>query len=203
MAIYENDGTAIHELGRVLDHDGTANHRLAKVYDHDGTANHLIYSAEEWLIKDGVGGEEFSFVVRQVGGSSSSAWGVHSSSKVDYNTLKISCSTNEWQKAGNIYTNRELIDLTGYDSITVRWSYSSGSSERRVLIGVTQSLEVKSDYNAFTKAAVKHQNTQFSSGGGEFTLDVSEITGEHYVYIGIGCGYSMNATVYFTELHLH
>lgn len=203
MPIINFGGTAQADIGKLYVFDGTDFDQIGKVYGFNGTDNDLIYSAEEWLFKEGVGGENFKFIVRQVDGSSSIAWGAHSASKVDYNTLKITCSTNQWQKAGNIYTNGELIDLTGYNSITVRWSYSSGSSERRVLIGVTQSLEVKSDYNAFVKAAVKHQNTQFSSGGGEFTLDVSDITGEHYVYIGTGCGYSMNATVYFTELHLH
>lgn len=46
MAIYDNDGTANYEIGKLYDDDGTANHQIGKAYDHNGTAASLIYSAE-------------------------------------------------------------------------------------------------------------------------------------------------------------
>lgn len=47
MAIYDNDGTANYEIGKLYDNDGTANHQIGAVYDFDGTANALIYTAEQ------------------------------------------------------------------------------------------------------------------------------------------------------------
>lgn len=47
MAIYDNDGTANYEIGKLYDNDGTANHQIGAVYDFDGTANFLIYTAEQ------------------------------------------------------------------------------------------------------------------------------------------------------------
>jgi len=50
MAIYDNDGTAFCEIGKVYDNDGTADAQIGKVYDNDGTADSLVYSAEEVVI---------------------------------------------------------------------------------------------------------------------------------------------------------
>lgn len=55
MPIYDNDGTASYQIGKVYDHDGTAAHQIGKVYDHDGTANYLIYSADPKILLDSTG----------------------------------------------------------------------------------------------------------------------------------------------------
>ena len=47
MPMYDWNGTASSELGKVYDWDGTTSYQLGKGYDWDGTANNLIYSAEE------------------------------------------------------------------------------------------------------------------------------------------------------------
>lgn len=52
MAIYDNDGTATHEIARLYDNDGTGTHQAGTVYDNDGTANHLIYKSE-FVLLDG------------------------------------------------------------------------------------------------------------------------------------------------------
>lgn len=49
MPIYDNDGTASYEIGKLFDNDGTASYQIGKVYDNDGTTNSLIYSAEQAL----------------------------------------------------------------------------------------------------------------------------------------------------------
>lgn len=46
MPIYDNDGTAKVEVGKLYDNDGTANHQIGKAYDHDGTAASLVYSGD-------------------------------------------------------------------------------------------------------------------------------------------------------------
>lgn len=45
MAIYDNDGTASREIGKLYDHNGSANTQIGKVYDHNGSANSLIYTS--------------------------------------------------------------------------------------------------------------------------------------------------------------
>lgn len=44
MPIYDNDGTANREIGKLYDHNGSANTQIGKVYDNNGSANSLIYS---------------------------------------------------------------------------------------------------------------------------------------------------------------
>lgn len=45
MAIYDNDGTASREIGKLYDHNGSANTQIGKVYDNNGSANSLIYTS--------------------------------------------------------------------------------------------------------------------------------------------------------------
>ncbi len=47
MAIYDNNGTASAEIGKLYDNNGTASVQISKVYDNNGTANSLLYSAAE------------------------------------------------------------------------------------------------------------------------------------------------------------
>ena len=46
MAIFDNDGTALCEAGKMYDSDGTADFQIGKAYDNDGTVDSLIYTAE-------------------------------------------------------------------------------------------------------------------------------------------------------------
>lgn len=43
--IYDWDGTANNEIGKLYDWDGTTNNQIGKVWDNDGTTNNLIYTA--------------------------------------------------------------------------------------------------------------------------------------------------------------
>lgn len=54
MAIYDNNGTTNAELGKLYDNNGTTNTQLGKLYDNNGTTSSLLYSAEEYLLQDGV-----------------------------------------------------------------------------------------------------------------------------------------------------
>lgn len=44
MPIYDNDGTANREIGKLYDYNGSANTQIGKVYDNNGTTNSLIYN---------------------------------------------------------------------------------------------------------------------------------------------------------------
>lgn len=45
MAVYDNNGTANAEIGKLYDDDGTTNYQIGKVYDNDGTTDSLIYTS--------------------------------------------------------------------------------------------------------------------------------------------------------------
>ena len=43
MPIYDNDGTANREIGKLYDNNGSANTQIGKVYDNNGNVNSLVY----------------------------------------------------------------------------------------------------------------------------------------------------------------
>lgn len=45
MPIYDHDGSARTEIGKLYDYNGSAAAQIDKVYDYDGSANHLIYQS--------------------------------------------------------------------------------------------------------------------------------------------------------------
>lgn len=45
MPIYDHDGTASREIGKLWDNDGTSSHQIGKAWDNDGTASHPLYSS--------------------------------------------------------------------------------------------------------------------------------------------------------------
>lgn len=45
MPIYDNDGTANREIGKIYDNDGYINREINTVYDNDGSANRLIFQS--------------------------------------------------------------------------------------------------------------------------------------------------------------
>ncbi|MEG2678282.1 MAG: hypothetical protein RR933_09180 [Oscillospiraceae bacterium] len=53
MAIYDFDGTASRELGKLYDNDGTTSRKIGKVFDSDGAANKVIYKDELLLYDNG------------------------------------------------------------------------------------------------------------------------------------------------------
>lgn len=46
MPIYDNDGTAQREIGKLYDNNGSVSTQIGKVYDNNGSASTLIYTAE-------------------------------------------------------------------------------------------------------------------------------------------------------------
>lgn len=72
MPIYDNDGTANYQIGKLYDSDGTNKYQIGKVYDNDGTTNSLIYSAEVNALADmtftwaGTGGAQVTQTVSQL-----------------------------------------------------------------------------------------------------------------------------------------
>jgi len=207
MPIQDWDGSASHEIGKVYDYDGTTIHPIGKVHDYDGTTSSLIYSAESWLLKEGVGGESFSNIVTNAGCSSSCDFTVHDYSQVSYKTLNIYCTANNYQYANNAYSNKILYDLTNYKYLSAKWSNTNGTGTMEFWIGVTDNLTndgTDSRWFNFRDASLaynyySHAAANFS---GEVLLDISQITGSHYLWIGTATSYNTWLNVYFTELHL-
>lgn len=45
MPIYDHDGTASREIGKLWDNDGTSSHQIGRAWDNDGTASYPLYSS--------------------------------------------------------------------------------------------------------------------------------------------------------------
>lgn len=175
--------------------------KVSQVYLPDGWVPMELVS---YIFKEGNGIETFVKIVVQTGCSSSVKYEQNSASTVPYKTLNITCTANQYQWSSSAYSDKVLYDLTDYKYLTVRWSASTGSTSKNVFCGVTDAITA-TNFNTF-----KSNSLAYGSGdnfthktGGERTLDISAITGSHYIYLGAAGDYSTSFTIYFTEMLLH
>ena len=163
MPIYDNDGTTSHEIGQLYDNNGSANAQIGKVYDNNGTANSLIY---EDAVKFYPG---YSVQGAQSSGSYGSFY------------ANSSNSNGGW---GRAYIT---VNLTGISKLKITYTYSS-QTYTYLFIGVcTNWNEVPSLMKQYgyikSSAVLKIDNTTKSATNATATLDVSGLSGNHYVGI--------------------
>lgn len=123
MAIYDNDGTANYEIGKLYDNDGTANHQIGKVYDRDGTANSLIYNAETVLYDGGmvVPFEDFGYVSNGTYVyTTRTDNGTNLFAKTQYNV-----GGDGFYEGYATWRTRQVIDLSQYGAITIKAKVST------------------------------------------------------------------------------
>lgn len=203
MPIYDNDGTANREIGKLYDHNGSANTQIGKVYDNNGSANSLIYSSELILIGNN---RTYTSGWSAIGGPYA---GYGSVTDNGTNVLQYSTPTS-WGNAagsGNART-AALIDLTGFSTLyftTREFWYAQygrvglsradkngqsglGNNDRIIDNG---SVYKTDRYTAFTSA-------------GTYSINVSDLNGNYYIYLGlIAVGNSSNGTahVYYENMY--
>lgn len=164
MPIYDYDGTANNEIGRVYDNDGTANHQIGKVYDNDGTANSLIYSAD---------GNVFPDMAWTGGGAND---GTVTTSSLQVILPEGSSKTNSSCRTAS------KVDLTNYSKLTFvvsQFNKGSGSGTPQFSLGIDSDTTTHA-HDSFYKY-VKVTKT------GTYTLDVSGVSGSYYVAIAVWC----------------
>lgn len=108
MPIYDNDGTANHEIGKLYDYNGSANTQIGKVYDNNGTTNSLIYSAEVYGWNGGNTGYTVNPRTYNEGYAYTSTFQVGSN------------PTSHSRAAALAWVN---LDFTGFSTLTITYSY--------------------------------------------------------------------------------
>ena len=178
MAIYDNDGTIDYELGRVYDNDGTADYQIGKVYDNDGTTNSLAYSAEVPLYNRG------DLCTDITGGWSTSKYsadgwhttGISMSKAAE--SLNTTLAKDDNNMCGSFFTTNK-VDLTGYSKLCVEATVTANSTARTPF-----------RYGAYTAkptADSRGTHAKYASSttvtNGVLEVDISEITGPHYIVL--------------------
>ncbi len=120
MAIYDDDGTATREIGKLYDNDGTTTYQIGKAYDNDGTNSYLVYSAEEIILNN----NDYATAITggYVGGNKPN--GAYQDGLLVNTGVELPV-TAYIQKT--MWTNNK-IDLTGYSKMTVTYTVSNSYS---------------------------------------------------------------------------
>lgn len=162
MPIYDYDGTANNEIGRVYDNDGTANHQIGKVYDNDGTANSLIYSAD---------GNVFPDMAWTGGGANDGT--------VTSSSLTVELPAGQGYTNSKCYTSSK-VDLTNYSKlIFVVSSFSGKGGNEEFSVGIDTDTTTHNHSSYYKYLAVTKTGT--------YTLDISSVTGSYYIAISVWC----------------
>ena len=120
MAIYDNDGTATREIGKLYDNDGTTSYQIGKAYDNDGTNSYLIYTAnapETATIlnySDQVSGITGGWKFGNKGG-----YAYHQGWVSGDNAWVMRYSGSNWSGAGWMETNSKIY-ISGYSKLRLK-----------------------------------------------------------------------------------
>lgn len=113
---------------------------------------------------------------------------VHTAASFEPGHIKIAMTGN-WNSA---YRPTNKADLSDYSTIRMKGTVSGGGSSYGIQLAVWS-----------TKAETVLANTNFTQNGSiDITLDISGITGTHYVGIRYSGGNSINYTALITEIRL-
>ena len=186
MAIFDNDGTSNHEIGKLYDNDGTSSHQIGKVYDNDGTNSYLVYSAEEaYLSSNGLGG---------------GVTGTHLKGNLNSNTnytiptftnnkIVVDCAVPPNNQGQSWFALTPKINLTNIKTLTFTVYWDKQSYGAFMYLGVSSSLPTgyynnnNSPQGFFTKSSgYQYLNGNFAAGTTTtMTVDVSSLSGSYYI----------------------
>lgn len=178
MAIYDDNGTAKTEIGKVYDNDGTTGYQIGKVYDSDGTTNSLIYQAN-YVVVDSATGE------------ANGSW-----TKVTYNDVTSSFSlTNKalilkGAAGGDYYyvINKTPINASEYTKAYVTFSSvipDNPPNPYNPFIGLTASSQPSFNLDS-TSTVTKYTLPQgTTTNTTTYTFNISNISGNVYPIVFI------------------
>lgn len=170
MPVYDNDGTANREIGKLYDHNGTTSTQIGKVYDNNGTTNSLIYSAEEYGWNYGNTG--YAVSTRVVGNGS-------------VNTGTFTAYANAPTVTSRSYALAWVtLNFTGYNTLTINYTYYDGPYTGGFVGYGTNfnSMELSSSAAfAVNSATTPYENDKFVSGTLTWTANIASVTGNRHV----------------------
>ena len=172
MALQDWDGTTAHDIFSLQDWDGTAAHNIYRVEDFDGMAAHDI-----WLSERNILAEKW----REYKSYSSVGAITQNGNKVAY---------VEWDATGGYVSIYIKVNFSDYKSLKVT---CSGSGSYNILsFGITDGPT-----NQYPKWILQ-------KGGGNNinineTIDISNITGEHYLCLHCYAGSIYGSTTTLSQ----
>lgn len=210
MAIYDNDGTANYEIGKLYDNDGTANHQIGKVYDFDGTVNSLIYTGTpEYLYKDGdqctsdTGGWQVAtggiyWYWGNIAEDNNDIWDEsHTSRSATFADSYVELTT-AGSYTGTVIKTNNLIDCSGISRLTFSFNVTQyPGAYTTAYQSVHCSVVDDGATPVYEKSAGWAMN---ASGNQTLTLDVSGLNGSYYIYFGLASGNGYSSTIHLTSV---
>lgn len=175
MALYDNNGTASTQIGKVYDNNGTTNTQIGKIYDNNGTTSSLIYTADQTFFNgttacDYTGG----WAGKCVTGTS-----------VAFTTSGASLSMQQTNyadtTAAKIISNNPIA-ISG--ASTLKFTYSATRAGNGVFtFGITT---VTTDWDVYDTATNLTKYYRISAGGsGTASVNISGISGSYYIRMSV------------------
>lgn len=179
MPIYDNDGTANREIGKLYDNNGSANTQIGKVYDNNGSANSLIYQSE-LIIYPGSG------------------WSVSKSSNSSASNNGSTYNLTASKDGGWCYIYQWL-DVTPYSTLTITLS-STRQMYAFLNMGLYPSLPSETG-----DSPAKLAGQGFAPGpnnmnyAGTYTYNISGINRGCYAVVHVYAGSALSSTANLTS----
>ena len=186
MAIYENDGTANYEIGKLYDNDGTTSYQIGKVYDNNGTTNSLLYQDSLTVVD----------IANDVVNTSWS-WNVG-------NWLTVTKQSNGLRFYR--YTYNAIVaaacttgyDLTPYSKMVVKVvkfnapnAIAQYGEQYASYVGVSTNTGNLGNQSTRPQTSTLFTKYKQLTGTGTFEVDISSLSGTHYIKLML-CAWGQN-----------
>lgn len=179
MAVYDNNGTANAEIGKLYDDDGTTNYQIGKVYDNNGTTDSLIYQNEEILYN---AGNECTAITGGWSGAATTGGSFHTgtiSAGKGSSSLNITFSQDNDNICYTFYTNN-TVNLTGYDKLCFQVTTTS-SNKVGSFVGGASTAKSNGMYENQGHYKATVGSPASSSYSGVLTANISGLSGAYYI----------------------
>lgn len=203
MPIKDANGTTYTDIKQILDANGTTYTNIAKVLDANGTTYSLIYSSDTIII-----GNDKTYT---------SGWTKLSNGYVRSGTLTDNTSSITQKTSSGSYGNHTggvearstaTIDFTGFSTLYFTISnYTNGSKGRVGVSTIAQTGNGLNNYDIIENNTVLYKTTRNKTftGNGTFSINISDLSGDYYIYLGLIATYSSGnpvGSVVYSNMYL-
>ena len=170
--IADYTGLAYNRTDKLYYFDGTALSQIGKVYGYDGTALHPIYSAEEYVLKNGHSAD-FALTTYRTDASANTTFG-----EEQWAGSLVLTATNDnayWKLATNRKVTSQKVNVSGYSKIRVDVNCFHAWGNGGIQFGLANAI----DYTNVVKYELAN-----TTGRRTLELDISDYNGDYYVFFG-------------------
>lgn len=213
MPIYDNDGTASTQIGKVYDNDGTASYQIGKIWDNDGTASTLVYTAEQMVLNGSTAadftgvwnasawnGSSWSWVTGTIPGTANSVGGtngnVRATAYIAASSIYIHTNHSTVGYSGGQIESDFAIPVNGEAALKVTYYKSGAAHSERPRVGLVTSKKAYSG-NPITKYVtgfVAYGDLENYTTETTISIDVSGLSAGNYYFRFHWCTGASNTT---------